>query len=257
MSDAIPLSVRSFAKFYGIPRARLSTIIQLALRERSGVFGLEGLGYFVARMEDSHHMAIEPYNPTRTELETIPRHALRGDLASTSLPAQTSFDQPESPRHPPSASDPDAPSKYELELRILAERATALRQKNVLEQARLREETVSYCASAVQLMLSSLRSDIDSLRLDLDSAARLRDAIDDALSDLNAVLPAIISGTPIERIELKLSARRADRITSARAEPDSKTPRDPSPFMSSENTEFKPENLTNVKPFTSDHPQNI
>ena len=47
-------------------------------------------------------------------------------------------------------------------------------------------------------------------------AARLREAIDNSLADLAAVLPAIIAGQPAERIELELSARRADRISASR-----------------------------------------
>ena len=210
MSDAIPLSAREFAAFYGISRERLSRIVELSLRDRGGVFGLADLGYFKIEVVDSHRQQITPVNVTKAQAEANPPFALKGrliDPATVPAPPQS---QPAAP------SDPEAPTKYELELRVLAERATALRQKNVLEQARLREETVSYCSAAVQIILASLRADIDAIRLDPDSAARLRQAIDNSLGDLQSVLPAIIAGTPVERIELELSARRADRITASR-----------------------------------------
>lgn len=210
MSDAIPLSAREFAAFYGISRERLSRIVEISLRDRGGIFGLADLGYFKIEVVDAHRMNITPTTVTKAQAEANPPFALKGrliDPAAIPAPAQP---------QPAAASDPEAPTKYELELRVLQERATALRQKNVLEQARLREETVSYCSAAVQLILSSLRSDIDAIRLDPESAARLRQAIDASLADLQSVLPAIIAGTPVERIELELSARRADRITASR-----------------------------------------
>ena len=210
MQDSIPLSAREFAAVYGISRERLSRIVAISLRDHSGVFGLAGLGYFKAEMVDPRRMEITPYNATRQEQESVQLFPLKGRLASPDVP-------PAVPVRPASSStSSDAPTKYELELRVLQERATALRQKNILEQARLREETVSYCSAAIQLILTSLRADIDSIRLDPPAAARLRKAIDDSLADLNSVLPAIIDGTPVERIELELSARRAERITASR-----------------------------------------
>ena len=210
MSDAIPLSAREFAAFYGISRERLSRIVELSLRDRGGVFGLADLGYFKIEVVDSHRQQITPVAVTKAQAEANPPCALKGRLIDpATVPA------PVQPQPEPS-SDPDTPTKYDLELRVLQERATALRQKNVLEQARLREETVSYCSAAVQLILTSLRSDIDALRLAPESAARLRNAIDNSLADLQAVLPDIIAGTPVERIELDLSARRADRISASR-----------------------------------------
>ena len=210
MSDAIPLSAREFAAFYGISRERLSRIVEISLRDRGGIFGLADLGYFRIEVVDARRMNITPVAVTKAQAESNPPFALKGRLVDpATVPA------PVQPQGSASSSQ-ESPSKYELELRVLAERATALRQKNVLEQARLREETVSYCSAAVQLILASLRADIDAIRLDPDSAARLRHAIDSALGDLRSVLPAIIAGTPVERIELELSARRADRITASR-----------------------------------------
>ena len=213
MSDAIPLSAREFAAFYGISRERLSRIVELALRDRGGIFGLADLGYFRVEVVDAHRMEITPTTATRAQQEANPPFALKGRLID---PVSVPDPAPAQSASAPASSDPDAPSKYELERRVLQERATALRQKNVLEQARLREETVSYCSAAVHLILTSLRADIDSIRLDPASAARLREAIDNSLADLQAVLPDIIAGTPVERIELDLSARRADRITASR-----------------------------------------
>lgn len=215
MTDSIPLTARQFADYYGISRERLSRIIAISLREHGGVFGLVNLGYFRAEMVDQHRMEITQYTATRAEQESILQYPLKGRLSSIAAESAASGSN-SAPVQTPSASA-DSPTKYELELRVLQERATALRQKNVLEQARLRDETVSYCSTAIQLILTSLRSDLDALRLDSSTVARLRSAIDAALDDLNSVLPAIIAGTPVERIELELSARRAARISAARA----------------------------------------
>ena len=213
MLDSIVHTARSFADCYGISRERLARIIAASLRDRAGVFGLAGYGYFRAELVAPKRMEIRPYDVTRAAAESIPLYPLKGTLN----PAQPSA-SPSASSQPRAASNPapDAPSKYNLELQVLQERATALRQKNVLEQARLRDETVSYCSEAVQILLKNLRADIDSLNLAPPESARLRLAIDNSLADLAAVLPAIIAGQPPERIELELSARRADRLSASR-----------------------------------------
>lgn len=218
MLDSVPHTARSFAAFYGISRERLSRIIADSLRDRGGVFALAGYGFFKAVMVDPRRMEIRPYTATRAEQESTPVYALKGKLADISAAPDSAASQPSAaPASNPAQSNPDAPSKYDLELQVLQERATALRQKNVLEQARLRDETVAYCSSSVQILLKNLRADIDALNLTPCQSAALRSAIDDALSDLAAVLPSIIAGLPPERIELELSARRADRISASRS----------------------------------------
>lgn len=219
MSDVIIHTARSFADFYGISRERLARIIAISLRERGGVFGLAGYGYFRAELVAPKRMEIQPYTVTRAAADAIPLYPLKGTLnpASPDTPPasrQAASSAPQSSS--PQSSASDAPSKHELELQIMQERATALRQKNILEQARLRNETVSYCSDALQILLKNLRADIDSLSLAPTDAARLRSAIDDALADLVSVLPSIIEGRPVERIELELSALRADRISASR-----------------------------------------
>lgn len=210
MSNAIPLSAREFAAFYGISRERLARIIEISLRDRGGIFGLAGFGYFRAEVADNHRMQITPTNVTRAQAEANPPFSLKGRLLNPS--DQAAIPAP-APSAPSASSGPDAPTKYELEVRVLQERATALRQKNVLEQARLRDETVSYCSAAVQILLRNLRADIDAINLDPAASASLRVAIDSALADLAAVIPSIIAGQSVDRIELDLSARRADRIS--------------------------------------------
>lgn len=220
MSDVIIHTARSFADFYGISRERLARIIAISLRERGGVFGLAGYGYFRAELVAPKRMEIQPYTVTRAAADAIPLYPLKGTLSqaspdTTPAPRQDASTAPQS-SSPQSSAASDAPSKHELELQIMQERATALRQKNILEQARLRNETVSYCSDALQILLKNLRADIDSLSLAPTDAARLRSAIDDALADLVSVLPSIIEGRPVERIELELSALRADRISASR-----------------------------------------
>lgn len=219
MSDVITHTARSFADFYGISRERLARIIAISLRERGGVFGLAGYGYFRAELVAPKRMEIQPYAVTRAAADAIPLYPLKGTLSPASpdappAPLQAASSAPQF--SPQSAASSDAPSKHELELQIMQERATALRQKNILEQARLRNETVSYCSDALQILLKNLRADIDSLSLAPHDAARLRSAIDAALSDLVSVLPSIIEGRPVERIELELSSIRADRISASR-----------------------------------------
>ncbi len=214
MTDSIVHTARSFADYYGISRERLARIIAASFRERGGVFGLAGYGYFRAELVAPKRMEIRPFEVTRAAADSIPLYPLKGSLNLDSPATQPAAPRASRSSAPESASA--APSKYDLELQIMQERATALRQKNVLEQARLRDETVSYCSEAIQILLMNLRADIDSINLAPSEAARLREAIDAALADLAAVLPAIIAGQPAERIELELSARRADRISSSR-----------------------------------------
>lgn len=198
------LSINKFSELYRIDRRRLTRLIEAALRTHSGVFGLEGLGYFKAsRPAPGAAFEVVPYNPSAHEAEELPLHPINGrgeklsDLASpapASLPAS------------------DEPTAYSLDLRLKAEKVEQLRQKNVLEQARLREETVSYCAASIQLLLSGLRSELNELHLPHETALAIRDAIADALADLTSILPDIVAGVPVDRIELTLNARRAARI---------------------------------------------
>lgn len=220
MSDVITHTARSFADFYGISRERLARIIAISLRERGGVFGLAGYGYFRAELVAPKRMEIKPYTVTRAAADAIPLYPLKGTLnpasPDTLAASPASASNPPVPSPASSAAQSDAPTKHDLELQIMQERATALRQKNILEQARLRNDTVSYCSASVQLLLKNLRADLDSLSLAPDATARIRAAIDSALSDLISVLPSIIEGRPVERIELELSELRADRISASR-----------------------------------------
>ena len=52
----------------------------------------------------------------------------------------------------------------------------------------------------------------------------LQAAISTSLSDLEAVIPDIISGKPADEIDLILSGRRADRIAASRSKETEKTP---------------------------------
>lgn len=202
------LSINKFSELYRISRPRLTRLIEAALRTHSGVFGLEGLGFFKAsRPAPNAAFEIDTYNPSAHEAEEIPLHPIDGrndrfpDLA---VPAPGL----------PSASD--EPTAYSLDLRLKAEKVEQLRQKNVLEQARLREETVSYCAAAIQLLLSGLRSELNELNLPHEANVAIRAAIAATLDDLTSVLPDIVAGSPVDRIELALNARRADRIIAAK-----------------------------------------
>jgi len=198
------LSINKFSELYRIDRRRLTRLIEAALRTHSGVFGLEGLGYFKAsRPAPSAAFEIDTYNPSAHEAEELPLHPINGrgekfsDLASplpASLPAS------------------DEPTAYSLDLRMKAEKLEQLRQKNVLEQARLREETVSYCSAAIQLLLSGLRSELNELNLPHELNLAIRAAITDTLDDLTSILPDIVAGVPVDQLELNLNSRRAARI---------------------------------------------
>ena len=206
-----PYSIRSFCSMFSISRPRLTRIVENALRDHSGVFAIQGYGYFRAeRPGPKAAIEIVAYYPTKAEQEAIPPLPASGD--SVQAPAR----QPDLTLEPQTDLS-DLPSEHELKLRLMQERATALRQKNVLEQAKLREDTVSYCSSVVQIILTSLRQEIDLLRLTPEITAAMSGAISTALSDLDAVIPDIIKGTPADRIELILSSRRADRIAASRS----------------------------------------
>ena len=208
-----PCSIRAFCKMYGISRPRLTRIIENALRDHSGVFAIQGYGYFKAgRPGPDSDVEIDAYYPTKAEQEAIPPLPPTGNSVQQTQPA---------------ASEPDLhleqerdlsglPTEKELKLRIMQERANALKQKNILEQARIREETVSYCSSVIQIILTSLRNEIALLRLSPEVMESMRAAISTSLSDLEAVIPDIISGKPADEIELILSGRRADRIAASR-----------------------------------------
>lgn len=206
-----PYSIRSFCSMFSISRPRLTRIIENALRDHSGVFAIQGYGYFKAeRPGPKADIEIVAYYPTKAEQEAIPPLPPTGNSVQQTQPAEPAL------RLEQQSDLSDLPSEHELKLQLMQERATALRQKNVLEQAKLREDTVSYCSSVVQIILTSLRQEIDLLRLTPEITAAMSSAISTALSDLDAVIPDIIKGTPADRIELILSSRRADRISSAR-----------------------------------------
>ena len=197
------LSINKFSELYRIDRRRLTRLVEAALRTHSGVFGLEGLGYFKAsRPAPGAAFEIDTYNPSAHEAEELPLHQINGRGEKLSDPAPA-------PASPISADEPTA---YSLDLRLKAEKVEQLRQRNVLEQARLREETVSYCAASIQLLLSGLRSELNELHLPHETGLAIRDAIADALSDLTSILPEIVAGVPVDSIELTLNARRAARI---------------------------------------------
>lgn len=207
-------SINQFSEFFHVSRPRLTRLVEAALRTHSGVFGLESLGYFKAsRPEPGGPFFIELYNPSFAEREELPLHPLDGRAARWSERCSAPASDPASPS-PASAlaAAQDAPTKYSMELRLMEARARSIEQKNLLEQARLREETVSYCASAFQLLLSGLRSDISELDLPASTLAMLRDCLNVTLEDLVAVLPDIVNGVPVDQIELAMNSRRAARI---------------------------------------------
>lgn len=209
-------SINQFADIYHISRPRLTRLIEDALRTHSGVFGLEGFGYFRAsRPAPKAAYEIDQYYPSTHEQEEVPLHPLdgRAPRRSASLVAGSTA----APAQPPALPASDEPTDYALNLRLKQEKIEQLRQKNILEQARLREETVSYCSAAIQLLLSGLRSELNDLRLPHESNLAIRTAIANTLSDLASILPDIVAGTPVDRLELLLSTRRAARITAERA----------------------------------------
>lgn len=206
--DSVIHTARSFADFYGISRERLSKIIAASLRDHSGVFALEGYGFFKAEQVAPKCMQIKPYHPIRAEQESIMPYALTGSLTPRQQQPRTQVQSP--------APASDEPTEYALNLRLKQEKIEQLRQRNILEQAKLREETVSYCAAAVQILLTGLRSELNDMNLPHEINAAIRTAVSNTLDDLAAILPDIISGVPQDRIELNISARRAARIAAAR-----------------------------------------
>jgi len=217
MTDSVTHSARSFADFYGISRPRLSRIISAALRDHSGVFGIQGFGYFQAAQPEPKHLVISPYNPTKIETETIqvwPVSGREAPLTSAPVTAQPQAHQSSASAQSAATTDPD--SEYALKLEFTRARIDRIKQQNVLEQARLREETVGYCSTVFQLLLTNLRQELDAMNLDRSAADTLRQAIANALSDLQQVIPQVIAGAPTEQIDLALSTIRADRFAASR-----------------------------------------
>jgi len=219
MTDSVTHSARSFADFYGISRPRLSRIISAALRDHSGVFGIQGFGYFQAAQPEPKHLVISPYNPTKIETETIQVWPVSGREAPlTSAPVTAPSQAHQSPASTPASAATDPDSEYALKLEFTRARIDRIKQQNVLEQARLREETVGYCSTVFQLLLTNLRQELDALNLDRSEADALRQAIANALDDLQQVIPQVIAGAPTEQIDLALSTIRADRLAASRKE---------------------------------------
>ena len=207
-----PYSIRSFCSVFSISRPRLTRIIENALRDHSGVFAIAGYGYFKAeRPGPKSPIEITAYFPTKAEQEAIPPLPASGDTVQ--LTAQPSEPALRLDREPDLSG---LPTEHELKLRIMQERAAALKQKNLLEQARIRQDTVAYCSSVIQIILTGLRNELAALRLSPSLTDSLSAAISTALSDLEQVIPEIIKGTPADKIELILSGLRADRIAAAR-----------------------------------------
>ena len=209
-----PYTIRSFCAIFHISRPRLTRIVETALREHSGVFALVNYGYFKAeRPGPKSPLEISVYYPTKGEKEAIQPLPVSGDAAP--LQVTPAAPVPAAPAPAP-APQYDQPTEHEMKIKLLQARATALSQKNILEQAKLREETVSYCAQVIQLLLSGLRSGISDLHLDHAATSGLRNILEETLSDLTFVLPDIVAGIPVDRIELALGSRRAARLSAAR-----------------------------------------
>ena len=215
------MTVSEFSSFYNLPRRQVELAVTKALASNAGRFELPGLGAFQATKRGDSRTS-----PVNIELYDVHTRAPRAASLFAASEA-SSADQAATDAAPDSLQTDDLPldlpqspfsglTEHELKLRYQAAKINAIEQSTALAQAKLRGEAVAYCANTFQLMLTSLREEIAALRLPPDTMNSLRAAVGNALADLEAVIPELTKGSPIETIELALSTRRADRITAAR-----------------------------------------
>ena len=164
------MTITEFATFYRIPRRRVELAVTRALASNSGRFELPDLGAFQAHKNGDG----------RTALVTIEmldvkeaRRTLPPPPSASEIPPASSRIQSPSADISSSAllADPDLPddlfsmSEHDLKRRHLAARIAALEQDSAEKRAKLRAETVAYCANSIQVLLVSLRAELTSAHL--------------------------------------------------------------------------------------------
>ncbi|MBQ1515544.1 MAG: hypothetical protein IIZ51_06800 [Lachnospiraceae bacterium] len=218
------MTITEFATFYRIPRRRVELAVTRALASNSGRFELPDLGAFQAHKNGDG----------RTALVTIEmldvkeaRRTLPPPPSASEIPPASSRIQSPSADISSSAllADPDLPddlfsmSEHDLKRRHLAARIAALEQDSAEKRAKLRAETVAYCANSIQVLLVSLRAELTSAHLPPQAVATITSALNTALADLTDLIPDLIAGATTEQLVSAISARRAARLASASSEP--------------------------------------
>ena len=224
------MTITEFSSFYNIPRRRVELAVTRALASNSGRFELPDLGAFQAHKNGDGRTALVTIEmldvkEARRTLPPPPRASELPRASSTAQSAQPALDDP--PATSPLA-DSDLPdnlfslSERDLKRLLTAARIVALEQDSAEKRAKLRAETVAYCANSIQVLLVSLRAELTAAHLPPESVAAITAALNSVLSDLSGLIPDLIAGATPEQLVSAISARRAARLASTSPAPQSK-----------------------------------
>lgn len=206
------MTISAFCQFYQLTRRQVEYRVQQAMLLNGGRFELPGLGAFQAVRRGTGKTS--PIDIEMWEAAAPGSASPQPDAAKNSpapLPASIAPASPEPPPFDTSALPLHELTESELKRRLQAAKVEQIEQSTALSRARFRDEVVGYCASVFELILSSLRASIDDIHLTDAQADAFFSALDAAASDMDAVLPGLISGVPLDKLDLELCNRRAAR----------------------------------------------
>ena len=226
------MTITEFATFYQIPRRRVELAVTRALASNSGRFELPDLGAFQAHKNGEGRTALVTIEmldvkevrrtlPPPPSASETPQAASRATPASSDVSASAPLDGSDLP------DDLFSMSEHDLKRRLMAARIAALEQDSAEKRAKLRAETVAYCANSIQVLLVSLRAELTTANLPPQSVASITAALNTVLSDLADLIPDLIAGATTEQLVSAISARRAARLASTSSEPQSEHKAEP------------------------------
>jgi hypothetical protein len=219
------MTITEFSTFYQIPRRRVELAVTRALASNGGRFELPDLGAFIARKNGEGRTALVTIEmlDIKEARRTLPPPPSASETPLVSSPAQSAPRAPAASHASPDLDDSDLPddlfslSEHDLKRRLMAARIAALEQDSAEKRAKLRAETVAYCANSIQILLASLRAELTSANLPPESVAAITAALNTVLADLSDLIPDLIAGATTEQLVSSMSARRAARLASASA----------------------------------------
>ena len=221
------MTITEFASFYNIPRRRVELAVTRALASNSGRFELPDLGAFQAHKNGDGRTALVTIEmlDVKEARRTLPPPPRASEFPRASSPSQSAQPAPDDPLATSTLADSDLPddlfflSERDLKRRLTAARIVALEQDSAEKRAKLRAETVAYCANSIQVLLVSLRAELTAAHLPPESVAAITSALNTVLADLASLIPDLIAGATPEQLVSAISARRAARLASASAVP--------------------------------------
>jgi len=216
------MTITEFATFYQIPRRRVELAVTRALASNGGRFELPDLGAFIAHKNGDGRTALVTIQmlDVKEARRTLPPPPSASETPLASSPSQSAPRAPAASSVSPDLNDSGLPddllslSEHDLKRRLMAARIAALEQDSVEKRAKLRAETVAYCANSIQVLLASLRAELTCANLSADSVASITAALNTVLADLSELIPDLIAGATTEQLVSAMSARRAARLAS-------------------------------------------